>query len=198
MIIALGVSEIAIAARPTRAMERDCSDFRSQAEAQRYFIERGGPRRDPDRLDAKWGRGRLCFAAVPLQPARRAETSPQPARAGPDDPCVRHEGRRRRHHRRALARAHARRRYRVRMLGIDSPQVFGRVECGGRRASARLRRLASGRRARLRTDPARHLRPPRPPAGLSWTRGDLLGRSLTVHFSRPPDAPTVRPRGRGP
>jgi endonuclease YncB( thermonuclease family) len=40
------------------------------------------------------------------------------------------------------------------MLGIDSPEVFGRVECGGRLASAHLRRLATGRRARLRTDPS--------------------------------------------
>jgi endonuclease YncB( thermonuclease family) len=46
-----------------------------------------------------------------------------------------------------------RRRYTVRLIGIDTPEVFGGVECGGRRASARLKRLATGRRVLLRTDP---------------------------------------------
>jgi micrococcal nuclease len=32
--------------------DRDCSDFSSQAEAQRFFKAHGGPRSDPDRLDA--------------------------------------------------------------------------------------------------------------------------------------------------
>lgn len=31
--------------------DRDCGDFATQREAQRYFERRGGPRRDPDRLD---------------------------------------------------------------------------------------------------------------------------------------------------
>jgi Excalibur calcium-binding domain len=35
-----------------RAADRDCSDFPNQAAAQSYFISRGGPGSDPDRLDA--------------------------------------------------------------------------------------------------------------------------------------------------
>lgn len=35
-----------------RAGERDCSDFRTQRQAQRYFRSKGGPARDPDKLDA--------------------------------------------------------------------------------------------------------------------------------------------------
>jgi endonuclease YncB( thermonuclease family) len=44
-------------------------------------------------------------------------------------------------------------RYTVRLIGIDTPEVYGGGECGGRRASAHLTRLAEGRRVLLRTDP---------------------------------------------
>jgi hypothetical protein len=42
----------------------------------------------------------------------------------------------------------------VRLIGIDTPEVFGGVECGGRRASAQLKQLATGRGVLLRTDPS--------------------------------------------
>ncbi|MDQ3647566.1 MAG: excalibur calcium-binding domain-containing protein [Actinomycetota bacterium] len=49
-----------IGASPTaRAADRDCSDFDDQAAAQDYFIDRGGPRSDPDRLDGD-GDGVAC------------------------------------------------------------------------------------------------------------------------------------------
>jgi Excalibur calcium-binding domain len=32
--------------------DKDCKDFRSQRAAQIFFLKHGGPRRDPDRLDA--------------------------------------------------------------------------------------------------------------------------------------------------
>lgn len=43
-----------IATVPSRASagDKDCSDFRSQRAAQIFFLKHGGPRRDPDRLDA--------------------------------------------------------------------------------------------------------------------------------------------------
>jgi hypothetical protein len=34
------------------ASDKDCKDFRSQRAAQIFFLKHGGPRRDPDRLDA--------------------------------------------------------------------------------------------------------------------------------------------------
>ena len=37
--------------RPTGG-DKDCSDFSTQAQAQRYFESKGGPARDPDRLDS--------------------------------------------------------------------------------------------------------------------------------------------------
>ena len=39
--------------------DRDCGDFRTQEEAQRFFEAAGGPERDPHRLDAD-GDGRAC------------------------------------------------------------------------------------------------------------------------------------------
>ncbi len=44
-------------------------------------------------------------------------------------------------------------RERVRLIGVDTPEVTGsRRECWGARASAATRRLLAGRRVRLRTD----------------------------------------------
>jgi Excalibur calcium-binding domain len=75
----------AMAAPPASSADRDCSDFDNQRQAQNYFIDRGGPRRDPDRLDAD-GNGVACEAlpyglrsagAPNLTPAsawRRSET----------------------------------------------------------------------------------------------------------------------------
>lgn len=39
-------------ASPAHAADKDCSDFASQAAAQKYFLAHGGPKSDPDRLDA--------------------------------------------------------------------------------------------------------------------------------------------------
>jgi hypothetical protein len=33
------------------ASDKDCADFRSQRSAQIFFLQHGGPRQDPDRLD---------------------------------------------------------------------------------------------------------------------------------------------------
>jgi hypothetical protein len=37
---------------PAAASDRDCPDFSTQRAAQIYFLKHGGPRYDPDRLDA--------------------------------------------------------------------------------------------------------------------------------------------------
>lgn len=40
-------------AQPAAAfIDRDCSDFATHRQAQRYFKKHGGPRHDPSRLDA--------------------------------------------------------------------------------------------------------------------------------------------------
>jgi hypothetical protein len=62
---------------------------------------------------------------------------------------------------------------------IDTPEVFGGVECGGRRASAHLKRLATGRRVLLRTDPSQDTfdRHDRLPAYARLRRGPDLALS---------------------
>ena len=49
--------------------------------------------------------------------------------------------------------------YRVRLIGIDTPERYGRLECGARQASDYMRRIAwPGRRVTLRTDPTQDTR----------------------------------------
>jgi hypothetical protein len=40
------------AAASARRVDKDCADFSSQKAAQIYYLKHGGPRYDPDRLDA--------------------------------------------------------------------------------------------------------------------------------------------------
>jgi hypothetical protein len=49
-LAAVGV--LGIAAAPAHAADKDCSDFSSWKQAQHYYKKHGGPRYDPDRLDA--------------------------------------------------------------------------------------------------------------------------------------------------
>ena len=61
LVLALMVA-IALALSPTTAGARgdmDCANFPSQKAAQIFFIKHGGPRYDPDRLDADHD-GRAC------------------------------------------------------------------------------------------------------------------------------------------
>jgi Excalibur calcium-binding domain len=46
--VAVAVGEPA----PAVAADRDCSDFKSWRAAQKFYKRKGGPRRDPHRLDA--------------------------------------------------------------------------------------------------------------------------------------------------
>ena len=52
---------VTIGARPmvTSAADKDCSDFRTQRQAQRFFRRHGGPREDPHNLDAD-NDGKAC------------------------------------------------------------------------------------------------------------------------------------------
>ena len=41
-----------VASSATAFVDKDCSDFPTQAKAQKYFKKHGGPKRDPSHLDA--------------------------------------------------------------------------------------------------------------------------------------------------
>ena len=133
------------------AGDRDCSDFDTQAQAQRYFERMGGgPNNNVDRLDAD-GDGRAC-ETLPCPCAGDGQPDrPQRIRAritkvvDGDTLDVRAFGARRRF-------------YTVRLIGIDTPEKYGQRECGAGRASRSMRRLApAGARVTLITDPSQPL-----------------------------------------
>jgi hypothetical protein len=149
--------------------DRDCSDFPTQAQAQSFFISEGGPGSDPHSLDAD-GDGRACESLpCPCAGAGGGGGGGEPARPR----AVKLKGR--------VTdvvdgdtldvRLRGGRSERVRLIGIDTPEVYGGAECGGRQASAAMRRIVEGRRVRLRTDP-------------SQSRRDRYGRLLAYGIRR--------------
>jgi endonuclease YncB( thermonuclease family) len=69
-------------AAPASAADLDCSDFSTQAAAQSYFLSRGGPSSDPDRLDGD-GDGIACESNG--CPCNYSSTPSPPAPAPPVD-----------------------------------------------------------------------------------------------------------------
>jgi endonuclease YncB( thermonuclease family) len=80
VVLALAPSAVAV---PATAADLDCSDFATQASAQSYFLSRGGPASDPDRLDAD-GDGIACesnpcpcsYSTTPTTPTPPAPPPP--------------------------------------------------------------------------------------------------------------------------
>jgi endonuclease YncB( thermonuclease family) len=140
-------------AETAAAADRDCSDLVNQAAAQDYFVSRGGPEQDPDRLDSD-GDGVACESLpCPCSEANAAPRDDKAKRTIParitrvvDGDTIE-----------ARAVRGRKRRYTVRLIGIDTPEVYGGRECGGRQASRRMKRLAlkrgRGRRVVMTTDP---------------------------------------------
>lgn len=131
------------------AADLDCSDFANQAQAQKQLTPR-----DPHGLDAD-GDGRACDSLpCPCSSASgggggRGGKSDRPkalifrawvvSTVDGDTIDVRRTG--------------SRKNYQIRLIGIDSPEVYGRKECGGDAASARMKTMAKGI-VRVRTDPS--------------------------------------------
>lgn len=132
-----------LAPAPARAADRDCSDFESQAQAQAFF-DAHNPAKDPHNLDGD-GDGRAC------------ETLPCPC-AGPGGGGGGGNGGGKKAKRarvvsvtdgdtikvRSGGRTHD-----VRLIGIDTPEVYGGTECGGPQASRSMKRML-GKRDRVR------------------------------------------------
>ena len=151
-------SSQALAAPLAHSSDRDCADFSTQAEAQDYFISRGGPSSDPDRLDGSDDDGVACESLPcpcsrsgggsepspsPRPPPRRAQLIAARIVSVTDGDTVKVR--------------YGRTRRTVRIIGIDTPETRRpgvSVECGGPQASASMKRLAPvGARVVLRTDP---------------------------------------------
>lgn len=169
-VLATGLAVGAPAA--VAATDMDCGDFATQAAAQTFFLDAGAG--DPHRLDAD-GDGRVCetnacpcagsSAPAPLvgQPTSPAvepassDNETDPDGSGNSGPVQRHwanvvrvsDGDT------LLVRIQGVGVRSVRILGIDTPEVYGGSECGGDAASARMARLAPvGSRVRLESDPS--------------------------------------------
>lgn len=164
LALVAGLLTVAGGAAPAYAADRDCADFDTQAAAQRFFLD-NSPRLDPHRLDSE-GDGLAC------------ESNPCPClydrSSGGDSEST--ATKRRLTQRARVTRvvdgdtvkvrlSNGRRRD-VRLIGIDTPEVYGDVECGGPAASRSLKRmLPRGTRVKLVSDP-------------SQDRADRYGRLL--------------------
>jgi len=158
LALAAGLLALLSAAPAQAVVDRDCSDFATQEAAQVFFLQ-NSPSTDPHRLDAD-GDGVACDAnpcpcyvgstvpsggttgAVPLTSSTATRTVVSHARVthvvDGDTVDVR------------LASGRVQR---VRLLGIDTPEVYNGVECGGPAASAAMKRmLPVGTRVRLVSD----------------------------------------------
>lgn len=144
MILTAAVFALLAFASPASARDYDCGDFSTQAQAQKYLLPG-----DPYRLDSD-GDGVACESLpCPCSTARpgggRPPALPKAIRfrarvigvVDGDTIDVRRIGGGKQ---------------RIRILGIDTPEVYGGVECGGRVASALMKRLARGK-VFVATDP---------------------------------------------
>ena len=151
----LAASASGSAPADSSATDKDCGDFPNQQSAQDYFISRGGPRSDPDRLDGD-GDGIAC-ESLPCPCASGGgagaadEYSEALPEAGPrrikatilsvvDGDTIK-------------VRTAGGRRLKVRLIGIDAPELRP-LECGARWAARNLRRLSlrGSRRVTLTRD----------------------------------------------
>ncbi|RYU09432.1 thermonuclease family protein [Nocardioides iriomotensis] len=154
------LSVLAIA--PAQAYDRDCGDFATQRAAQLFYLGNGGPRLDPHRLDEDDDgiacesnscpclSSRTSGGSTPSTPPRSAATTRVEQSAtvvhvtDGDTIAVR------------LSTGGTRD---VRLVGIDTPEVYGGAECGGDEASQSLRRiLPVGTRVTLYSDPTQDLK----------------------------------------
>lgn len=155
--------------RPASAADMDCGDFATQAEAQAFFAAAGPG--DPHLLDGD-GDGIACESnpcpcsttVVPLVGSTTPTPTPTATPTTATDPDGSGNSGPTRRDRVVVVRvtdgdtlkvrmADGVEEY-VRLIGIDTPEVYGHAECGGVDASRRMRTLAPvGSRVLLVSDP---------------------------------------------
>jgi len=152
--VAAGLLATALAAAPgtAEARDKDCGDFGSQAAAQRYFNAHD-PRHDPDLLD-----GDHDGVACESNPCPCDHSGPGGGGGGGGNAGAVKRDRAtvrsitdgdtidvRLHHRNDT----------IRLLGIDTPEIYGGEECGGAQASRSMKHaLHAGDKVRLISDPS--------------------------------------------
>ncbi len=164
-VLAVVAALLTLSAPAQATADRDCADFANQAEAQRFYLAHN-PSADPHRLDADHD-GRACDSLpCPCSSATGGSgggTTPSSTgsvlrQAGIVTKVVDGDTIKVRL-RPGVVKT-------VRLIGIDTPEVYGRVECGGRKASRSLKAmLPVGSRVRMVSDPTQ-------------ARTDRYGRAL--------------------
>lgn len=165
VLVLLGTS--VLVPPPASASDMDCGDFATQAEAQAFFVAAGAG--DPHQLDSD-GDGIACegnpcpCSTTPVPLVGSPTPTPTPSATPTTDPLGSgNSGPTRRDTARVVrvtdgdtlkvrlaggAEAY------VRLIGIDTPEVHGRRECGGSDASRAMGRLTPvGSRVVLVSDP---------------------------------------------
>ncbi|WP_435744853.1 thermonuclease family protein [Nocardioides sp. SYSU DS0663] len=164
LVLALFLALAGLVALPSAAIaaDKDCGDFATQAAAQEFFINNGGPQNDPHRLDGSDNDGIACESnpcpcstdkggggggtpgdePKPAQVKQKAKVvkvidgDTVDVKLIPGGPKVR-----------------------VRMIGIDTPEVYGGVQCGGPEASKSAKKILPRRtRVLLVSDPTQDLK----------------------------------------
>lgn len=154
-LVAVAGSLIALSSPPpAAAADKDCADFSNQAQAQDFFEQHGSG--DPHNLDGD-GDGKAC-EELPCpcgssgsggggggdngsggghKPKPKAKRAQVVSVTDGDTVEVRYGGRN----------------HDVRLIGIDTPEVFGGIECGGEAASRSMKKmLERGDRVKLIRD----------------------------------------------
>ncbi|WP_322920575.1 thermonuclease family protein [Nocardioides renjunii] len=169
LLAAIGLTTLAAPAHAI--VDRDCGDFATQAAAQAFMLASGPG--DPHGLDGSDDDGRACES----NPCPCGTTAPQPL-VGPGSTQSSQSGSQSGSHSGAQSGTDVVRRNvgnvvkvtdgdtlevrvrgigirDVRIIGIDTPEVYGGAQCGGRRASQRMRELAPvGSTVTLLSDPS--------------------------------------------
>jgi endonuclease YncB( thermonuclease family) len=131
---------------PAHALDRDCADFASQAAAQTFYLANGGPRTDPHGLDSE-GDGIACESNPCPCLYKKSAAGDKPA----TPPRSRGNGTQQIKQSARVVRVidgdtievrlSTGVRKDVRLVGIDTPEVYGGTECGGPEASESLKRI---------------------------------------------------------
>ncbi len=196
---------VASPAAANHAADVDCPDFATQAAAQRHLLAHPG---DPDGLDGDHD-GVAC-ESLPCPCAGKGAAAPPPAPATPPPPPAAPTPSAPSAAGRVVrvvdgdtleVRLATGQTVKVRLIGIDTPETVKPatpVECGGRSATARMKRLALrkgvGRRVTLTSDPTQ-VRRQLPPAALTTSAPARAGSSPASRGAERLVAPGARRQG---
>jgi endonuclease YncB( thermonuclease family) len=146
----LGFALVLVGLTPAHAFDdKDCGDFATQQEAQNFYVASGPG--DPHRLDGNDNDGQAC-ESLPCPCMWDVTSAPptvvsEPTTVVEQPPTVTAVGKRSVGYVVKIVDGDTIDvqiggvKHRIRVLGIDTPEVFNGVECGGKQASKAMKKL---------------------------------------------------------